>query len=285
MPRVAGVLDRLEEPHPEEMEDSFIKYSGEYAASRSDTNAFRLKGKREEDGYLTNTTFIIDADNMVKAAKAIGVTVTAYTVAALIVSVGRIQDEREPRLKHKRPLKIHVPVNLRKIFPSATLRNFVLCATPGIDPKLGEYSFTQIAETVSHQMKLQITEQNMRSMITANVNSERNILIRIAPLFIKNIVMKMVFDAVGEKKCCFSFSNLGVVDMPEEFTSFVRRMDFVLGAQSASPYNTSAVTYDGKMYFNVIRNIKEPVLEREIHRTLRELGIPHTVESNTRGEE
>ena len=97
--------------------------------------------------------------------------------------------------------------------------------------------------------------------------------------------MKMVFDAVGEKKCCFSFSNLGVVDMPEEFTSFVRRMDFVLGAQSASPYNTSAVTYDGKMYFNVIRNIKEPVLEREIHRTLRELGIPHTVESNTRGEE
>ena len=284
VPKVSGVLDRLEEPHPEEMEDSFIRYSGKYAASRSDTDAFRIKGKREEDGYLTNTTFVIDADNVVREAKARGATVTAYMVAALIVSAGRIQDEREPRLKRKRPLKIHVPVNLRKIFPSQTLRNFVLCATPGIDPKFGEYSFDQIVETVSHQMKLQITEQNMRSMITANVNSERNILIRIAPLFVKNIVMKMVFDAVGEKKCCFSFSNLGVVNMPEEFSSHVSRMDFVLGAQSASPYNTSAVTYGGKMYFNVIRNIREPVLEREIYRTLRELGIHFTIESNTRGE-
>ena len=93
----------------------------------------------------------------------------------------------------------------------------------------------------------------------------------------------MVFEAVGERKSCFSFSNLGAVNMPEEFTSHVKRMDFVLGPQASAPYNTSAITYGGKLYLNITRNISEPVLEREIYAVLRELGVPHRVESNTRG--
>ena len=63
----------------------------------------------------------------------------------------------------------------------------------------------------------------------------------------------------------------------------VDRLDFVLGCQAAAPYNTSAITYKGKIYLNIIRNVSEPVLEREIYAALRELGIPHTAESNTRG--
>ena len=65
----------------------------------------------------------------------------------------------------------------------------------------------------------------------------------------------------------------------------VKRMDFVLGSQAAAPYNISAATYLGKMYLNVTRNSSEPVLEREIYNVLRERGVPHTVESNTRGKE
>ena len=175
-----------------------------------------------------------------------------------------------------------VPVNLRKIFPSKTFRNFVLYANPGVDMRLGEYTFDEICSIVSSQMKLFITEKNMAAMIATNVNSEKNQLLRIVPLFIKNIVMKLVFNAVGEKKTCFSFSNLGVVNVPEEFSAYVKRLDFVLGNQASAPYNTSAITYGGKIYLNVIRNIANPVLERELYKVLRELGIPHTVESNTR---
>jgi hypothetical protein len=102
------------------------------------------------------------------------------------------------------------------------------------------------------------------------------------PLFIKNIVMKAVFNSVGEKKSCFSFSNLGLVDAPKEYTDRVRRMDFVLGSQASAPYNVSALTYGGKMYLNVTRNAREPALEEKIYQLLREMGVPHSIESNTR---
>jgi hypothetical protein len=134
-------------------------------------------------------------------------------------------------------------------------------------------------------MKQQMTKENMAAIIRTNVNDEKNIFIRIVPLFLKNVIMKAVFNAVGEKKSCFSFSNLGLVDVPEEYARYVSRMDFVLGSQAAAPYNVSAITYGGEMYLNVTRNAKEPVLEEKIYRILREMGVPHEVESNTREKE
>ncbi len=280
-----GVLDRLEEPSADELEDSFFKYAGPKKASRADSDAFKISGKREIDGFKTNTAFILDAAEVAAKAKALGITVTAYITTVFITSVGKIQNDRVKNRKRHKPIKILIPVNLRKIFPSKTLRNFVLYATPGIDPSLGEYSFEEIASIVNHQMKLQITDKNMAAIIATNVGSEKHLVLRATPLFIKNLVMKMVFLAVGERKSCFSFSNLGVVKMPEEFERYVDRLDFVLSVQSNAPYNTSLITYKNKMYLNVIRNIKDPVLEREIYSVLRELGISCRAESNTRSEE
>ena len=109
--------------------------------------------------------------------------------------------------------------------------------------------------------------------------------VRVVPLFLKNMIMKAVFLAVGERKSCFSFSNLGAVQMPQEFSERVERLDFVLSAQESSPYNTSLITYNGKMYLNVIRNMKEPVFERALYRVLRELGIRTVLEGNVREKE
>lgn len=285
IPTGGGFLDRLEEPSEEELEDSFFKYAGKTKASRSDTDAFKITGRRDVDGFKTNTTFLLDADTVVAEAKRRGVTVTAYTVAALMMAAMRVQEKRVRRLSRRKPIKVLIPVNLRRLFPSKTLRNFVLYATPGVDPRLGEYEFDELCAIVSGQMQLQITKKNMAAMIATNVGSERPLILRAAPLFIKNTVMKLVFNAVGERKSCFTFSNLGVVKAPDAFCEHVERLDFVLGVQASAPYNTSAITFGGKLYLNVIRNVAEPVLERELCAVLTELGLCPTVESNTRGKE
>ena len=59
-------------------------------------------------------------------------------------------------------------------------------------------------------------------------------------------------------------------------------MGFVLGVQADAPYNTGLITFKDKMYLNFIRNIKEPLLEREFYAVLKENGVRSIVESNTR---
>ena len=285
VPAGNGIFDRLEEPSQGELEDSFLKYSGKYSTSRKDTDAYKIDGKREVDGFRTNTTFVIDPDFVKNEAKKRGVTVTVYMSAILIEASQRVQRSRVASPAKYKPIKVFLPVNLRKMFPSETMRNFILYAMVGIDPRLGDYEFDDLCQIVAAQMKQQMTEKNMAAMIRTNVASELNPFIMAVPLMLKNLIMKAVFNAVGEKKSCFSFSNLGLVTVPEEYSAYVKRMDFVLGSQATAPYNVSALTYGGKMYLNVTRNASEPVLEREIYAVMRERGVPHTVESNTRGKE
>lgn len=59
-------------------------------------------------------------------------------------------------------------------------------------------------------------------------------------------------------------------------------MDFVIGTQAQSPYNIGALTYGGKMYVNLIRNVEPPILEQALYRVLKDLGIRPCAESNTR---
>jgi hypothetical protein len=120
----------------------------------------------------------------------------------------------------------------------------------------------------------------MSMKIESNVKSERSVMVKVMPLFIKNIVMKAVFDTVGERKSFLSVSNLGAVKLPAEMTEYVQRMDFILGVQATAPYNCGILSYGDTMYMNFIRSIREPELEKAVGDVLRELGVVFQVEGN-----
>ena len=107
-------------------------------------------------------------------------------------------------------------------------------------------------------------------------------LLKLTPLVLKNIVMRFVFKLFGERKSTLSISNLGVVRLPDGMAEYVERFDFVLSVQSTAPYNASMISYGDTLNLSIIRNIKEPRLERELHRVLRDFGIHIKVESNDR---
>ena len=275
-----GVLGRLEEPSEQELEDSFQKYAGPVSASRKEDDAFRVTGTPEHDGFLHLTCFTLSSEQVLEKAHAYGVSVTAFLCAVTMQALQRLQAEQVPNIRRRKAIKVLIPVNLRKMFPSRSLRNFALYSTPQIDPRLGEYSFEEICKVVHHWMGLDITPQQMSMKIATNVNSERLMAVKVMPLFIKNLVMKAVFRAVGERKSCLSMSNLGVVKLPESMLPYVERMDFILGVQATAPYNCGMLTYGDKLYVNFIRNTKEPQLEYAFYTALEEVGIAAEVSSN-----
>ena len=173
-------------------------------------------------------------------------------------------------------------MNLRNLFPSKTLRNFASYITPEIDPRMGDYSFAEICAAVHHRMGLENNPQTMRAKFAANVASERSPLLRVMPLFIKNLAMKVVFDTVGECKSCLCLSNLGVVRLPEVMVPYVSRMDFIIGVQAKAPHNCGVLTWNDTAYINCIRSIREPELELHFYQVLHRLGLHVTVESNQR---
>ncbi|MCI6956564.1 MAG: alpha/beta hydrolase fold domain-containing protein [Candidatus Faecousia sp.] len=282
IPAGEGVLGRLEAPREEELEDSFLKYAGNVNASRRENNAWRPWGTPEQDGFLNLTCFRLDTAEALEKAHAYGVSLTEFLCAALMLGLQNLQQERVSNPKRRKPIRVQVPVNLRKLFPSSTLRNFALYTTPEIDPRLGSYSFSEICQAVHHRLGLDVNPKVMSSRIAVNVSSEKQMIVRVMPLFLKNMVMKAVFNQVGEKKCCLCMSNLGQVKLPEEMLAYVQRMDFILGVQATAPQNCGCVSFGGNLYINFIRNIREPELEAHFFRVLRDLGLRVEVQTNAR---
>ena len=262
------------------MEDSFLKYAGPVSASRRDTNAWHYQGTREPDGRLNLICLQLDTRQVVEKAHGYGVTVTGFLCAALLQAIQNLQAEKVPNVRRRQAVKVLIPVNLRKLFPSKSLRNFALYCIPELDPRLGCYDFPEICKIVQAKMSAEITPKQMSRMIATNVSSERMLAVRIMPLPIKNLVMKAIFNAVGERKSFMTLSNLGDVALPEEMKPYVRRFDMILGAQAAAPHNCGVVSYNGTLYMNFIRNIQEPALESHFYRVLQELGLSVTVQSN-----
>ncbi len=280
IPVEKGVLGRLDEPQPEEMEDSFLKLSGKVTASRKESTAWHLSGTPEPEGFLHLTCMTLSVAEVVDLAHQYGVSVTVFLASAMLKALQNLQREIEPN--SKKPLKVQIPVNLRSIFPSQTLRNFAFYTNPEIDPRLGSYSFSEICSVVKHRLGLDITPKQLGMRIAANVNSEKMLLVRLMPLPIKNLVMKAIFNAVGEKKACLSLSNLGKIQLPDVMEQYVQRMDFILGVQAAAPNNCGVLAYKDTLYINFIRDVQESGLEYHFFRVLHELGLEVTVESNSK---
>ena len=282
VPATHGVLDIRESPKPEEMEDSFQRNVGPVAAPRDDGNVYRYRGTLEPDRFLHVTLGTVDSEALHSRSHALGVTVTAYLTAVLLQSLLELQAENVPRRQRRKNVKIQIPVNLRKLYDSRTMRNFVAVANVGVDPRLGDYTLEELAKLVHHQMHLSITPKNMQAIFTPNVTSEQNPVLKIVPLFLKNIIMRAVFDTIGERVASMTLSNLGRVELPEAMAPFVERVEFVLGPQSTAPYNASVTSWQGKTFINIVRNTVEPRLEEIFFTKLVKLGCRVTVESNDR---
>ena len=280
IPFEKGVLDRKASPRQEELEDCFPKYAGKVPASRRDTNAWHMYGEPLSEGFLGLTCFSLPVKDALEVAHKHNVTLTVFMSAVMMQALLNLQKEKTPNIKRQKLIKLMIPVNLRYLFPSNTLRNFAMYTIPEIDPRLGEYTFDEICNIIKHKMGLEVTAKHMSCVIATNVNDEKNPLVRLIPLPIKNAVMKAVFDSVGEKKSCLSLSNIGRVEVPEIMSKYIKRFDFILGAQASAPYNCGMLSYGDTIYINFIRNIKDAELEKHFFAVLKKFGISAMVESN-----
>ena len=92
--------------------------------------------------------------------------------------------------------------------------------------------------------------------------------------------MDLVYRRSGEGGGSLNISNIAGLALPEALQPYVARMEFIIGPQRSYPNNCSLVTCGETTYINMIRNIREPELERRFFSRLVELGIPVSIESN-----
>jgi hypothetical protein len=276
-----AILTIDETPDPGEFEDAYNRfYKPALPLPETGEPAFHLKGKLVKKGVYYIITGIIPLKSIISEAKKRNVSVTVFLAAVYIDSLQEIQDKYIKNPKRKKPISVSVPVNMRNIYPSKTMRNFSLFVVPRIDPRLGSYSFEEILAIVHHSMMTEINEKSISRQLSRNVRGQRNPIIRIIPLFIKRLFTPLLYRRLGENLFSGTISNLGKVVVPEEMMKYVDRIDFTPGPGPINKTGCSVTGFGDKLYITFGRLIHEAELERIFFTKLVRMGIHVTVESN-----
>lgn len=284
IPDTDGVLDITELPDPEELEDAYLRYAdSKITRPRSQGRSYRVRGTKEPFYTLNIICGVIPVDKIRITAKKYGVTITEYLNAVLLYAL--LQKQKEEKPFKERPVTLAMPVNLRSFFPSKTLRNFISMVYPGIDPRMGQYSFEEILSHVHNYMRYYINPKFLNADIVTNSAVQQHPLIRIVPLFIKDFTVRRFYTHVQDAQSSAGLTNVGLIRLPEEMQPYVERFDVLMGQPFSARTNCAIVSYQNNLTINFTSSIKETDIELYFFRKLIQDHIPVKIETNRKMED
>jgi hypothetical protein len=278
-----SLLDTRENPDPGEWTDSFRDhYRKKVPPPGRLSRAFHLKGKTLQPHRYPIITGVMPVSRVLEESRKRGLTLTEF-MAALHIHALYLTQTNMPWKQRKRnmlPIRLMIPVNLRKLFPSRSMRNFFLAVTPGIDPRLGRFELEDIVKQVYHYMRVEIDERFIYRQISRNVQGETSPLVRIIPLVLKEPVQKILYSLLGSSAHSGVLSNLGQARLPEEIGSRVDRIEFIPNPNLPSGVNSGIISYGDNLYVTFGLLIENREVPTNFFREIRKLGIPVRIETS-----
>lgn len=276
------IATKNEKPEFEEYEDANAKYYNKKNRKHiPEKQAYRIKGTHMDDELTGLISGTLNTKDMLSLARSHDMTVTEYLTSVVMFTIYKTQIQYREHIKsNQQPVKIFVPVNLRKHFPSNTLRNFSNFIKTDMMMNRPDISFEEIKALVKEQFAKGIQKDELIRKMSENVAFEKNIFLRITPYFLKNFVLKIGYSMLGIKLNTMSFTNIGRVILPESMKAYVTDVTAAVYSGKFNTVNCAIITYEDRFKITFTRSIIETKIEKEFFRHLREAGLDVFVESN-----
>ncbi len=282
----------LELKHPEELREEKIKeeiilkesenaYRKNYKFLDEKKNklerAYLLKGDTLKNGEFAINHFNINVNELKQISKENGCTISAYLVAMIAYS---IYETNYKVNNGKRPINISVPISLRKYFPSETISNFFSYMIININIKQNkEYLFEDILELVKKEFEKKMKVEKMVQTITKDAGSTNKFFIRIVPLLIKKLAVRIGSLEV-KKHFTSTFSNMGKIVVEEKYSKYIENFLVILAPDWAERVKCGVCSYDDKLVLTFSTNLNGSSLECKVRDLLRKSNIRFNIEGN-----
>lgn len=238
-----------------ELEDSF---QAKIKPGRSEwlptKKAYHLKGDyfTHHGHYLTHLEMSVETLKTV--AKTYQLSITGILASVIMYQLLIQQNQENPKVR--KPIILSIPVDMRKYLPSTTMKNFVMTINIGrVFPM--QTTFEEIVQEVRQQLKEGQSIEKLAPQIRANMLAERMLLLRFVPLLIKRMIIRSVFNRVGEPALSLTMSNLGQVTMPESTKNYLESFEFMICSTKVMPINLGIVSFGDRLVMSFSRIITD----------------------------
>lgn len=269
----SGLSMRQDSPSLKAMEEnSFVHHTSAPKGSGIPSKvvkAFHIDGVRTFHGGMKVIQGYCSAKEIVRLARAEGVTLTAYLTALLAFS---IYTQNYQYGRRDRPIIVNVPINLRNLYESSTMRNFFACVNLEFHPRQDNLPFQSFLREAANQLEEGQKTERLSEQISRNVTAERNPAMRVVPLFLKNPVLNYMFLRNEKGQTC-TVSNMGRINLPEALKPYVQRIEVIIPATYSQTIKLGLVSCGDVLACSFTSRIEETDIQRFFFRFLREQGV------------
>lgn len=260
------------EARSQQAEDSFSRhYDRRSAAATRSARAWRLPGLRDQ-ARPTLMEYHLPAGRVHQWARSIGVSVTSLIIAAVICAVRAEMPARD----RSRPIRLDVPVDLRQFFDSSTMRNFFGLAFVSHTPGPHDEPLDAVAAQVQQQILAGCTADAMKGRMNRMVALEKNPILRMAPLFVKDLALA-VGARIAARDVTTTVSSLGRVELPASAAPFVRSVSVLT---STTGLNFVACTFGDDLSLGISTVFRNLAVVRNLCRIFAGQGIEGRIDIN-----
>ena len=261
-----NMVDFDEEYSLEENEDAFKRYYTPIKFKDADIKNLTgvkpqlIKGTLDPNGYSAQTYFGSYSE-IGKLAKERGVTFTAFLSGVMAYTLAKLN-------YGKNPLIVLVPVNLRAVFPSKTMRNFATFVRLTFDrEKCGDIE--ECIREASIQLTKTTNPEELKKMIGTTVRTEKTLLLKIAPLWVKMMIAKF-FRLFLKSRQTLIISNLGRFNTPDGIG--VEKAIFNVNVSKNAKTNLGVVTVGDTVALSFTKSMVENDVALVFADTIKTLG-------------
>ncbi len=259
-------------------EDSYLKhYDPSIPGMKRRSKAFHFPYNIVSPGVYYSTTGTIPLNDILKKAKSYGCTITEWLTSFYILTISEmIQDFHwKPA-----PVVINVPVNLRVLYNSKTLRNFFVTIMPQIDCRFGYFTLEEIISHVKNYMSLEVDRRYINQQFKRNIDVESNMAIRLIPLPLKRLIFSVLYYYLGERQYSGGLSNLGAFKLPEAIRHEVEEVRLLTPPSQGTLIKAGCISYNDRFCITFGSLVNEREFERRFFSGLRKQGLPVKISVN-----
>ena len=259
----------VDAPTAHELEDSYLTHQQGKPLHLPSRYAYQLPGGNSLRNSIYTHTARIPAERILNAARTHGVSITALIGTVMASAIMEVQ-KRNPA-KALKPVRIMVPVDLRRMFPSQTFRNFILYVLPTLEPEDRHTPICDRLRSFARQIQSQLNPDRLASIMAYNVRTQRSWYFQWIPLSLKMAFMRLAYRYFGESNSSITMTNLGNVRLPEQMQPFVEGIEVLLTPRARSPYNCGIISCNGQLAIHISRFRKESEFENIFQGKLNEI--------------
>ncbi len=259
-------------------EDSYIQnYDKDIKTKMVSKKAYILKGKKIGLNAKSVIHQIINLEELKEESKKYEITITGYLTAVLIYSIYK-ENYLKNKKKNKNPIKICIPINLKKYFNSKTLSNFFSYMTLEADMnRISE--FDQIIEFVKKEFVQKLKEEEILKTMSANVKIGTNPFITRVPLVLKKLFVRLSYIEI-RKYTTTTFSNVGRIGVIGKYQDYIEYFMMMIAPEPVEKIKCSSCSFENKMVFTFTSILKNNDIEKGFYEFLKERKINVKIESN-----